>query len=146
MGVFFTPLLRNLVNRSVKVIESYLESQLLIFFFSSPFQAMLQELNFGAYLGLPAFLLPLNQEDNTNLARVLTNHIHTGHHSSMVWRKSLLFCCVLAWELGSVQDLLGSTQSVQGVFGKLQVTLLMPLPTHSFKMYKTHNSFLKLYS
>lgn len=54
-------------------------------FLLSPLQAMLQELNFGAYLGLPAFLLPLNQEDNTNLARVLTNHIHTGHHSSMVW-------------------------------------------------------------
>ncbi|XP_055393061.1 protein arginine N-methyltransferase 5 isoform X3 [Capricornis sumatraensis] len=49
--------------------------------------AMLQELNFGAYLGLPAFLLPLNQEDNTNLARVLTNHIHTGHHSSMFWMR-----------------------------------------------------------
>lgn len=48
---------------------------------------MLQELNFGAYLGLPAFLLPLNQEDNTNLARVLTNHIHTGHHSSMFWMR-----------------------------------------------------------
>lgn len=55
---------------------------------------MLQELNFGAYLGLPAFLLPLNQEDNTNLARVLTNHIHTGHHSSMVWlRASLSTVC-----------------------------------------------------
>ncbi|MBZ3881318.1 Protein arginine N-methyltransferase 5 [Sciurus carolinensis] len=51
------------------------------------FKAMLQELNFGAYLGLPAFLLPLNQEDNTNLARVLTNHIHTGHHSSMFWMR-----------------------------------------------------------
>lgn len=49
---------------------------------------MLQELNFGAYLGLPAFLLPLNQEDNTNLARILTNHIHTGHHSSMVWLRA----------------------------------------------------------
>ncbi|XP_005370542.1 protein arginine N-methyltransferase 5 isoform X1 [Microtus ochrogaster] len=49
--------------------------------------AMLQELNFGAYLGLPAFLLPLKQEDNTNLARVLTNHIHTGHHSSMFWMR-----------------------------------------------------------
>uniref|UniRef100_A0A2K5S1Y9 Protein arginine N-methyltransferase 5 n=1 Tax=Cebus imitator TaxID=2715852 RepID=A0A2K5S1Y9_CEBIM len=34
-----------------------------------------------------AFLLPLNQEDNTNLARVLTNHIHTGHHSSMFWMR-----------------------------------------------------------
>ncbi|EHB01461.1 Protein arginine N-methyltransferase 5 [Heterocephalus glaber] len=49
--------------------------------------AVLQELNFEAYLGLPAFLLPLNEEDNTNLARVLTNHIHNGHHSSMFWMR-----------------------------------------------------------
>ncbi|XP_053901464.1 protein arginine N-methyltransferase 5 isoform X1 [Malaclemys terrapin pileata] len=46
--------------------------------------AMLQELNFGAYLGLPAFLLPLTQGENPNLARVLSTHIHTGHHSTMV--------------------------------------------------------------
>ncbi|XP_075346854.1 LOW QUALITY PROTEIN: protein arginine N-methyltransferase 5 [Mycteria americana] len=47
--------------------------------------AMLQELNFGAYLGLPAFLLPLTQAENPNLARVLCAHLHTGHHSAMFW-------------------------------------------------------------
>ncbi|XP_068777944.1 protein arginine N-methyltransferase 5 isoform X2 [Struthio camelus] len=47
--------------------------------------AMLQELNFGAYLGLPAFLVPLTQADNPNLARVLCAHLHTGHHSAMFW-------------------------------------------------------------
>nr|XP_008172721.2 protein arginine N-methyltransferase 5 isoform X2 [Chrysemys picta bellii] len=49
--------------------------------------AMLQELNFGAYLGLPAFLLPLTQGENPNLARVLSTHIHTGHHSTMFWMR-----------------------------------------------------------
>ncbi|XP_067389188.1 protein arginine N-methyltransferase 5 isoform X1 [Emydura macquarii macquarii] len=49
--------------------------------------AMLQELDFGAYLGLPAFLLPLRQAENPNLARVLSTHIHTGHHSAMFWMR-----------------------------------------------------------
>ncbi|KAK9398216.1 protein arginine N-methyltransferase 5 [Crotalus adamanteus] len=49
--------------------------------------AMLEELNFGAYLGLPAFLIPLAQADHPNLARVLCNHINTGHHTSMFWMR-----------------------------------------------------------
>ncbi|KYO38530.1 hypothetical protein Y1Q_0006637 [Alligator mississippiensis] len=48
---------------------------------------MLQELTFGAYLGLPAFLVPLTQAENPNLARVLSTHLHTGHHSAMVWMR-----------------------------------------------------------
>ncbi|NP_001084480.1 protein arginine N-methyltransferase 5 [Xenopus laevis] len=49
--------------------------------------AMQQELNFSAYLGLPAFLIPLKQEDNSNLSRLLINHIHVGHHSTMFWMR-----------------------------------------------------------
>ncbi|KAM9328870.1 protein arginine N-methyltransferase 5 [Gastrophryne carolinensis] len=49
--------------------------------------ALLQELNFSAYLGLPAFLIPLPREDNSNLARLLSNHIHNGHHSTMFWMR-----------------------------------------------------------
>ncbi|KAM5194466.1 protein arginine N-methyltransferase 5 [Mantella aurantiaca] len=49
--------------------------------------ALLQELNFSAYLGLPAFLIPITCEDSSNLARLLTNHIHTGHHSTMFWMR-----------------------------------------------------------
>ncbi|XP_026884535.1 protein arginine N-methyltransferase 5 [Electrophorus electricus] len=47
--------------------------------------ALVQELNFCAYLGLPAFMIPLKGQRCANLARVLLNHIHTGHHSSMFW-------------------------------------------------------------
>ncbi|KAM6298204.1 LOW QUALITY PROTEIN: protein arginine N-methyltransferase 5, partial [Podargus strigoides] len=47
--------------------------------------AMLQELDFGAYLGLPAFLLPLGPGGNPNLARLLCAHLHSGHHSAMFW-------------------------------------------------------------
>lgn len=47
-------------------------------------QALVQELNFSAYLGLPVFMIPLNGPHNANLARVLINHIHTGHHTSNV--------------------------------------------------------------
>uniref|UniRef100_A0AAY4B3M2 PRMT5 TIM barrel domain-containing protein n=1 Tax=Denticeps clupeoides TaxID=299321 RepID=A0AAY4B3M2_9TELE len=47
--------------------------------------ALVQELNFCAYLGLPAFMIPLKGPHCANLARVLLNHIHTGHHSSMFW-------------------------------------------------------------
>uniref|UniRef100_A0A3B4EDC2 Protein arginine N-methyltransferase 5 n=1 Tax=Pygocentrus nattereri TaxID=42514 RepID=A0A3B4EDC2_PYGNA len=47
--------------------------------------ALVQELNFCAYLGLPAFMIPLKGPQCANLARVLLNHIHTGHHSSMFW-------------------------------------------------------------
>ncbi|MGH0132275.1 UNVERIFIED_CONTAM: hypothetical protein FKN15_033916 [Acipenser sinensis] len=49
--------------------------------------ALVQELNFAAYLGLPAFMIPLRQENNANLARILLNHIHTGHHSSMLYNE-----------------------------------------------------------
>ncbi|XP_069735292.1 protein arginine N-methyltransferase 5 isoform X2 [Phaenicophaeus curvirostris] len=47
--------------------------------------ALAQELDFGAYLGVPAFLLPLPQAQNPNLARLLCAHLHSGHHSAMVW-------------------------------------------------------------
>lgn len=47
-------------------------------------QALVQELNFSAYLGLPAFMVPLKGPHCANLARVLLNHIQTGHHSCMV--------------------------------------------------------------
>ncbi|GAA6106279.1 protein arginine N-methyltransferase 5 [Tachysurus ichikawai] len=47
--------------------------------------ALVQELNFCAYLGLPAFMIPLKGAQCANLARVLLNHLHTGHHSSMFW-------------------------------------------------------------
>lgn len=47
-------------------------------------QALVQELNFSAYLGLPAFMIPLKGPHCANLARVLLNHIQTGHHSCMV--------------------------------------------------------------
>nr|XP_033781486.1 protein arginine N-methyltransferase 5 [Geotrypetes seraphini] len=49
--------------------------------------ALLQELNFAAYLGLPAFMIHLSQGDNTNLARILINHIHVGHHSCTFWMR-----------------------------------------------------------
>uniref|UniRef100_A0A8C5H436 Protein arginine N-methyltransferase 5 n=1 Tax=Gouania willdenowi TaxID=441366 RepID=A0A8C5H436_GOUWI len=47
--------------------------------------ALAQELNFSAYLGLPVFMIPLKGSHNANLARVLLNHIHTGHHTSNFW-------------------------------------------------------------
>ncbi len=47
-------------------------------------QALVQELNFSAYLGLPVFMIPLKGPHNANLARLLLNHIHTGHHTSNV--------------------------------------------------------------
>ncbi|KAM6453502.1 protein arginine N-methyltransferase 5 [Liasis olivaceus] len=71
--------------------------------------AMLEELNFGAYLGLPAFLLPLTQADNPNLARVLCNHINTGHHTSMFWMRVPL----LAPE--DLRDDVIENEAVQGV-------------------------------
>ncbi|XP_016405424.1 protein arginine N-methyltransferase 5-like [Sinocyclocheilus rhinocerous] len=46
-------------------------------------EALVQELNFCAYLGLPAFMIPLRGPHCANLARILLNHIHTGHHSCM---------------------------------------------------------------
>ena len=49
-----------------------------------PSQALVQELNFAAYLGLPAFMIPLKGAHSANLARVLVNHIQTGHHTSNV--------------------------------------------------------------
>uniref|UniRef100_A0A8C2GGI2 Protein arginine N-methyltransferase 5 n=1 Tax=Cyprinus carpio TaxID=7962 RepID=A0A8C2GGI2_CYPCA len=47
--------------------------------------ALVQELSFCAYLGLPAFMIPLRGPHCANLARILLNHIHTGHHSCMFW-------------------------------------------------------------
>ncbi|KAM4637179.1 LOW QUALITY PROTEIN: protein arginine N-methyltransferase 5-like [Amazona ochrocephala] len=47
--------------------------------------ALTQELGFGAYLGLPAVLLPLRQRHSPNLARLLCTHLHGAHHSAMVW-------------------------------------------------------------
>ncbi|KAA8587487.1 hypothetical protein FQN60_016349 [Etheostoma spectabile] len=47
--------------------------------------ALAQELNFSAYLGLPVFMIPLKGPHCANLARVLLNHIHTGHHTSNFW-------------------------------------------------------------
>ncbi|KAG7273895.1 hypothetical protein CRUP_025956 [Coryphaenoides rupestris] len=47
--------------------------------------ALVQELNFAAYLGLPAFMIPLKGPHSANLARVLVNHIQTGHHTSNFW-------------------------------------------------------------
>ncbi|XP_072885163.1 protein arginine N-methyltransferase 5-like [Hemitrygon akajei] len=57
-------------------------------------EALLQELNFAAYLGVPAFLLPLRQMNNSNLARVLINHLLTGHHSTVFWIRVPL----ISWE------------------------------------------------
>ncbi|XP_061587228.1 protein arginine N-methyltransferase 5 [Cololabis saira] len=47
--------------------------------------ALTQELNFSAYLGLPVFMIPMTSSQNANLARVLVNHVHTGHHTSNFW-------------------------------------------------------------
>ncbi|XP_068423602.1 protein arginine N-methyltransferase 5 [Clinocottus analis] len=47
--------------------------------------ALAQELNFSAYLGLPVFMMPLKGPHCANLARLLLNHIHTGHHTSNFW-------------------------------------------------------------
>lgn len=52
-------------------------------------QALAQELNFSAYLGLPVFMMPLKGAHNANLARLLLNHIHTGHHTSNVRHAAL---------------------------------------------------------
>ncbi|XP_067881313.1 protein arginine N-methyltransferase 5, partial [Heterodontus francisci] len=57
-------------------------------------EAVLQELNFAAYLGVPAFLIPLGQSNNSNLARLLLNHLLTGHHSTIFWIRVPL----ISWE------------------------------------------------
>lgn len=57
---------------------------LLLMSFAPLLQALVQELNFCAYLGLPAFMIPLRGPHCANLARILLNHINTGHHSCMV--------------------------------------------------------------
>lgn len=54
------------------------------FFPRASLQALAQELNFSAYLGLPVFMIPVKGPHNANLARLLLNHIHTGHHTSNV--------------------------------------------------------------
>uniref|UniRef100_UPI00398E339B protein arginine N-methyltransferase 5 n=1 Tax=Pristiophorus japonicus TaxID=55135 RepID=UPI00398E339B len=57
-------------------------------------EALLQELNFAAYLGVPAFLVPVRQSNNSNLARLLLNHLLTGHHSTIFWIRVPL----ISWE------------------------------------------------
>lgn len=49
--------------------------------------ALIQELNFTAYLSLPAVVIPLTQADNSNLAHILINHIQKGHHSQAFWMR-----------------------------------------------------------
>ncbi|NXF12848.1 ANM5 methyltransferase, partial [Smithornis capensis] len=48
-------------------------------------KALRQELDFGAYLGLAAHLVPLTGGDNPNLARGLSAHLNSGHHSTQFW-------------------------------------------------------------
>ncbi|XP_056371552.1 protein arginine N-methyltransferase 5 [Oenanthe melanoleuca] len=55
-------------------------------------EALCQELDFGAYLGLAAHLLPLRGPHNPNLARGLSAHLHSGHHATQV-----LVCTGLYW-------------------------------------------------
>ncbi|XP_030825426.1 LOW QUALITY PROTEIN: protein arginine N-methyltransferase 5 [Camarhynchus parvulus] len=45
-------------------------------------KALRQELDFGAYLGLAAHLVPLRGKHNPNLARGLSAHLHSGHHGT----------------------------------------------------------------
>ncbi|XP_023801010.1 protein arginine N-methyltransferase 5-like, partial [Cyanistes caeruleus] len=47
-------------------------------------KALRQELDFGAYLGLAAHLVPLRGGHNPNLARGLSAHLHSGHHATQV--------------------------------------------------------------
>lgn len=47
-------------------------------------QALAQELHFSAYLGLPVFMMSMNGPHKANLARVLLNHIQSGHHTTNV--------------------------------------------------------------
>ncbi|XP_077414471.1 protein arginine N-methyltransferase 5 [Vanacampus margaritifer] len=47
--------------------------------------ALAQELHFSAYLGLPVFMIPLNGPQKANLARVLLNHLLSGHHTTNFW-------------------------------------------------------------
>ncbi|XP_077029384.1 protein arginine N-methyltransferase 5, partial [Agelaius phoeniceus] len=47
-------------------------------------RALQQELDFGAYLGLAAHLVPLRGPHNPNLARGLSAHLHSGHHATQV--------------------------------------------------------------
>nr|XP_041568804.1 protein arginine N-methyltransferase 5 isoform X1 [Taeniopygia guttata]XP_041568805.1 protein arginine N-methyltransferase 5 isoform X2 [Taeniopygia guttata]XP_041568806.1 protein arginine N-methyltransferase 5 isoform X3 [Taeniopygia guttata]XP_041568807.1 protein arginine N-methyltransferase 5 isoform X4 [Taeniopygia guttata]XP_041568808.1 protein arginine N-methyltransferase 5 isoform X5 [Taeniopygia guttata] len=48
-------------------------------------KALRQELDFGAYLGLAAHLVPLRGPHNPNLARGLSAHLHSGHHATQFW-------------------------------------------------------------
>ncbi|XP_071276318.1 protein arginine N-methyltransferase 5 isoform X1 [Agelaius tricolor] len=48
-------------------------------------KALQQELDFGAYLGLAAHLVPLRGPHNPNLARGLSAHLHSGHHATQFW-------------------------------------------------------------
>lgn len=56
--------------------------------------ALIQELDFAAYLGVPAFLIPIQQRNNCNLARILLSHLLTGHHSTMFWIR----VPIMSWE------------------------------------------------
>nr|XP_041568811.1 protein arginine N-methyltransferase 5 isoform X8 [Taeniopygia guttata] len=47
-------------------------------------KALRQELDFGAYLGLAAHLVPLRGPHNPNLARGLSAHLHSGHHATQL--------------------------------------------------------------
>ncbi|XP_058677422.1 protein arginine N-methyltransferase 5-like [Ammospiza caudacuta] len=47
--------------------------------------ALWQELDFGAYLGLAAHLVPLRGSHNPNLAEGLSAHLHSGHHATQFW-------------------------------------------------------------
>ncbi|KAM9789655.1 protein arginine N-methyltransferase 5 [Neosynchiropus ocellatus] len=47
--------------------------------------ALAQELHFSAYLGVPVLMIPLKGPHNANLARLLLNHIQSGHHTSNFW-------------------------------------------------------------
>ncbi len=44
------------------------------------FKALTQELMFASHLGVPAILLPLKKKNSSNLARILNQHIHSGHN------------------------------------------------------------------
>lgn len=71
-------------SSSWTVLKTSFSGALTLYLYSFLPQALVQELNFSAYLGLPVFMIPLNGPNNANLARLLLNHIHTGHHTSNV--------------------------------------------------------------
>jgi len=48
-------------------------------------EAIVQELQFAAYLSLPAVVVPLRQHDCANLARAVHSHLLKSHHNLSVW-------------------------------------------------------------